>query len=111
MQRILSYHIDDLAVDPQDVIHAVNDACTHRGVEYKVRGVCQIEDHVFFVLLPLEDKEREEEYVLVAKSDPPSRDEMIAILNDRWHADFDTVGSIQVYETPMMVYAKPLKRA
>jgi hypothetical protein len=110
MQRILTYHIDDLAVDHKDVMATVNAACTHRGVEYTVRGVCQVEDHVYFILLPLEDKEREEEYVLVPKADPPSRDEMIAILNDRWNNNFDPVGSIQVYETPMILYAKPLVR-
>jgi hypothetical protein len=110
MQRILTYHIDDLAVDHKSVIETVNNACTHRETEYKVRGVCQIDDHVFFILLPLVEHEKEEEYVLVPKAELPPPDEMIAILNDRWHAGFDTIGSIQVYETPMMLYAKPPKK-
>ena len=52
--------------------------------------------------------ERKEEYVLVAQDDMPGPDDMIAMLNDRWHADFDTVGSIQVYDTMMLLFARPV---
>ena len=104
MQKIISFEVDDLAVDAEEVVNTINNACTKRHDKYKVRGICQIEPHVYFVLLPLRQHEEPERYVLIDVQDT-SHDGFVALLNERWSADFDTVGTIEVYEDTKILFA------
>jgi hypothetical protein len=106
--RIVSYNLDDLVVDPDGVIEAVNNACTHRHEHFRVSGVCQLEQNVFFSLTPLLDKEPLLDYILVTVEDI-SHDGFVSMLQDRWAAGFDMIGALQLYETTALLFAKPAK--
>ena len=52
MHKVVTFATADLAFDPKGVAEAVNKACRGRSGRYWLRGVCQVEDTTFFVLLP-----------------------------------------------------------
>ncbi len=106
MQKIISFSLDDLAADTAGVQDAVNTACARRGVKYRVRGLCQIESQVYFALLPKAPEEESETYVLAPLDPAPSHQDATAIFSDRWGAGFDLVGSIKVYETLFLLFAR-----
>ena len=106
MQRIIPYNIDDIAFDPDEIATMLNDACEHRRVKYTVRGVCQAYERVYFILLPMEDDRKPEEYVIKPIEDASSEG-MVAHLEGRWESGFDTVGSIQIEDMVFGVFAKP----
>lgn len=106
-QKIIHYHIDDIAIDPDDVCESLNDACTKRQHKFRVRGVCQLENHVYFIMIPHRNGEPLEEYI-IAPLDDISHEGFVATLNNRYQGGFDTVGTFQVYETHMALFAKVL---
>jgi len=108
-QRIISYALDDLVVDPDGAIDALNDACTHRQVHYRVSGICQLEHRVYFALAPVADPRAAGNYLLVTVEDT-SHDGFVSMLDDRWAAGFDIVGTITLYETVMALFARPPER-
>jgi hypothetical protein len=102
-QRIITFALDDLAVDPDSVVDALNDACTHRHEHYRIRGVCQLDQKIYFVLLSLDANEPARSYVLTSIDDISS-DGFVAMLENRWASNFDTVGTIKVYDTVMALF-------
>ncbi len=111
MHRTLPFSVDDLAADAKGVQETINNACSRRGQKYQLRGLAQIEDHVYFFLLPRPQSVTEEEYVLAPLEDIPTHEDMVGLISDRWTAGFDLIGSFNVYETTFLVFAhKPTKR-
>ncbi len=106
MQRIITKTVDDVAVAPEEIVDTLNIACTRRQDKYKVQGVCQIEERIYFVLVPLLPSEPAKTYVLVAVEES-SHDDVVAMLDTRWSSNFDILGTIKVYETTYILFAKP----
>lgn len=105
MQKLIPFSIDDIAFDPDEVAGAVNEACEQRRTKYKLRGVCRAYERIYFVLLPLKENEQLEEY-LIKPIDDPSENGISAELENRWESGFDTIGSIQVDDRILGVFAK-----
>lgn len=97
MQTIMPFSVDDVSFDAESVADALNMACAGRHERRRVRGVCQIEETVYFFLLPLRRGEPLESYVLVAVDDL-TEDGLTAMLAQRWEAGFDAVGTINLGE-------------
>ena len=107
MQKVLVFSVDDLAVERKNVAQALNNACNNRSQKYRVRGMCQVDDEVYFVLLPRRQGESAEDYVF-APADDISETGMASLLEERWEAGFDTVGLINLGEDSLlMFYARP----
>ncbi|MFW6414307.1 MAG: hypothetical protein ACOCZS_03290 [Verrucomicrobiota bacterium] len=106
--KIIHYHIDDIAIDPEDICDSLNEACTKRQHRFRLRGICQLENHVYFVMVPLRSGEPREEYIITTLEDI-SHEGFIATVNNRYQGGFDVIGSFQVYETHMALFAKVLQ--
>jgi len=104
--KIILFNIDDIAIDPDDVCDSLNEACTKRQRNFRVRGVCQLEDRVYFIVVPLKPGEEPEEYV-ISSIDDISHDGFSTLLQNRYQGGFDMVGTFKVYETYMALFAKP----
>ena len=103
MQKLLSYTLEDLRFDPEAVAGVINQACSRR--RYRLSGVCQAEDRVFFVLVP-HDLTGEEDYVIVPVEDPEEA-ALTGALADRWIHGFHAVGLILLDERKYLaVYAR-----
>jgi len=109
MYRILPFMLDDIAADHKSVQESLNTACSRRGTHYFLRGLAQVESHVYFFLIPSNSGEvAEEDYVLapVESEQPLEHEDIIGMLKDRWAAGFDLIGTIKVYDTLFMVFAR-----
>ena len=107
MQKVLLFSVDDIAADTSNVAQALAKACNGRTDHFRVRGLCQIEDEVYFVLLPRPRGETREDYVFAPLEDISDMG-MQALLEERWEAGFDTVGLIDLGEDSyLMLYARP----
>lgn len=106
MQKIITKTVDDLAIDPSEVVDVLNTACNRRHEKYTLRGICQVDDIVYFVLLPREPSESARTYVLDTV-DATSRDDVVAMLDSRWASNFDAVGTVKVYDTTYILFSRP----
>lgn len=104
-QRIISFTIDEIAVDTDNVINSINQACVKRHNHYWVRGICQLEDRVHFMLLPVNAGQPSESYRFSALEELGD-ESFVAEVNGRYQGGFDTVGSFRVYDTVMLMFAK-----
>lgn len=103
MQKLLSYTLDDLRFDPEAIAGVINQACARR--RYRLSGVCQTADRVFFVLIP-HDLTGREDYVIVPVEDPEEA-AMTGALADRWIHGFHAIGLIRLEERSLLVvYAR-----
>lgn len=105
MQKIIRYDTDDLAVDLDGVAESLNRACTGRTGLYQVRSVCRVGESVCFVLLPLPQDSLPETYFFVTVDDE-SIPGFSAMLQARWAAGFDAVGTVRVGETLLALFAR-----
>ena len=92
MQRILRYTVADLCADPEGVAAALTHACRQASGPYRVRGLVQVEDQLYVPLLPSQGAPLET-YQFAPLLDCTS-DEVIALLNERWAAGFDSLASV-----------------
>ncbi len=106
MHKIMPFSLDDLAANSKEVQDSVNTACCRRTTKYRLRGVAQIEEHVYFFLLPRGSEEEMEDYVFAPLEESVAHEDIIGMISDRWSAGFDLVGSFDVYGTLFMVYAR-----
>ena len=107
MQKVISFSVSDLVIDPDGVADVLTKACSKRRGDYRVRGVCQTADNVFFVLLPVAASEAAESYVIAPLSDVTG-DGMTSMLSARWAAGFNALGTVDMGEDSyLMVYARP----
>ncbi len=95
--RILIYSLDDLAIEYEDIAIALTKICAYRDAEYKISGVCQTRDRVYFPLEINEDKIHPT-YILAPFSGL-SDAQVEADLFSRWTAGFNTKGLIRMTES------------
>ena len=106
MQKVVRYSLDDVALDHKAVAQALNRACRRGSTRYAVRGLAQIDDALYFVLLPAGDQLPDEQYVLAPVEDR-SRSGFTAELTERWAAGFDLIGTLQLGDGFLALYARP----
>jgi len=106
MQKILHYTVAGICADVDGVSAAITRACRQPSGRYRVRGLVQSGECVFVPLLPAPDGPAEE-YHIVEVCDPAD-DEITALLNERWAAGFDAVGSVSAGDGLLLVlFARP----
>lgn len=96
MQRLATFSVDDIAFDPKAVGNSLNERCNEGRNKYYVRGACQTEGVVHFVLLPRPEHREEETYVLAPLSEDVTPEGVEAELAERWSAGFDTIATINL---------------
>lgn len=107
MQKIMTFATDDLVIDPESVAGRLTKMCSEHRPHYRVRGLCQIQDKVYFVLLAATAGQPREQCVIVPVRDI-SDDGFISMLDERWTAGFNCVGTIALGEgTHMILFARP----
>ena len=95
MQKILHFDIDDIVVDPDNVLERIQHACSDTIGRYRVRGLCQIDDRITFVLVPLDASESAETYQLGWLEDSTPEGLQTALMN-RWSGGYDTIGCVNL---------------
>jgi len=93
MQRQVQFTVNDVAYNHLDVAERLNKACHGAENAYYVRGLCQVDTTVHFILLPLPEGRSPEEYVLAPVEDITTVG-VESVLAERWTAGFDTIGMI-----------------
>gem|GEM_PF-1223644 len=93
MQKIMTFAIDDLIIDPQSVADQLTKLCSTHRPRYRVRGLCRIEDCVYFVLHAATATEPREQCVFAPIEDV-SNDGFTSMLDQRWAAGFNSIGTI-----------------
>ena len=106
-QKLAVFSVADLTVDPTAVEQALEKTCRRGRDRYRVRGVCQVENRVYFVLRPAPEPEPPESYVIVVTQDVTDAG-MTGVLDERWRAGFDALGSVNLGGSVyLLVFAKP----
>ena len=109
--RIAIHSITALAFDPDAIAEALMETCNRRSLRYNLRGVCPVDDKVFFLLEPRAASAPSEQYVIVPVSDT-TEDGVTGMLNERWGAGFGAIGTVPLGEdTCLFVFAKPMDPA
>lgn len=94
MQRIAAFSVDDLLLDSKAVAEALLHACRRNGETLYVRGLCQVKETVYFTLLPCgSGTPCPVQYVWVECGDTTDAG-VTTLLEERWAAGFDLVGSV-----------------
>ena len=105
MPRVICLAVDDLALDPAGLAATLNTACNSRRTKHTVRGVCQVEDRLYFVLTPRAARASRETYVLAPV--PETEDaSFTAELASRWAAGFTVLATLQVGGEVHALYAR-----
>lgn len=106
MQKIVSFDVQEIAFSPEDVAAALNKACSARQGRYRVSGLCQLDNTVLFVLLPLERAQPLEEYQFSTASDLTIPGFTAALL-DRWSRGLNALGAVVMGNTRVLLLARP----
>ena len=94
MQKIVTLSVDELRFDAGEVAETLLHACTRGNAPLEIRGMCQIDESVFFTLLPCRDAgSAPAQYVWVEIRDRTD-DGVASLLEERWAAGFDLIGSV-----------------
>ncbi len=105
-QRLAEFTVEDIALDPKEVAERLNKDCRTYSHKYYVRGAWQIQNQVYFILLPKPPERADEEYVLAPMPDI-STSGLEGTLSDRWGAGFDPIAAIHLGEESYIgVFAK-----
>lgn len=102
MQKILHFEVDDITVDPDQVADRLHHACSRSSQRYRVRGVCQLDLQVSFILRPLESHESLETYQFGWLEDATAEGFEAAVTN-RWSSGYDTLSAINLGESRYML--------
>lgn len=102
MQKTLHFNIDDIVVDPDNVLERIQHACRDANGQYRVRGLCQIDDRISFVLVPLSESESPETYQFGWLEDTTPEGLQTALMN-RWSGGYDTIGCINLGDNRYML--------
>jgi len=95
MIRQVKYTVSDIAFDAAGIGKRLTALCIHGGRPYMVRGLCQLDEAVTFVLVPCEHERPADEYHLI-KVPTTEPEAFEAELSIRWHAGFDCIGLINL---------------
>ena len=93
MQKIVEFAVDDLTLDAEAVADVLTQACRKREGTFAVRGLCQVEEAVYFVLHPCTTEEAPAQYGWVEVNDLTDAG-ITALLDQRWGGGFDLVGAV-----------------
>jgi len=105
--KIVVYSTDDVALDASTVASALTHACKGRQRRYYVRGLCQVDDSVYSLLLPVESGAPVPEYIFISIEDT-TKDGVTSLLYERWLSGFDAVGTVSLSEGVYLVlFAMP----
>ena len=93
MQKIIQISLNDILADADGAAKRITSTCAHRSGPYRVSGICQVGEMAYVVLLPAGSAgpALAHRFVEIAEATP---DDVIALLNERWSADFDCLGSV-----------------
>ena len=94
MQRILSFHIDEIVIDPVAVGRAINVACSRNHTRYQVSGLCQTYENVIFAME--ENNSNHKVKYIIAPFSGTSKSEVEADIYTRWSSGFSTKGLIRL---------------
>lgn len=107
MQRIMTFAIDDLVIDPESVAAQLTKMCSEHRPHYWVRGLCQLQDKVYFVLLAATAGEPREQCVIVPVRDVSDAG-FTSMLDERWSAGFNCVGTVALGEgMHLILFTRP----
>jgi len=106
MQKIITFEVPEIALSPEQVAMALNKACSARQGRYRISGLCQLEDTVLFLLLPLARGDAVEEYLFCTASDLTIPGFTGELLN-RWSHGFNTLGALAVGNARVLLLACP----
>lgn len=109
MQKLVSFDVQEIAFAPEDVAAALNKACSARQGRYRVSGLCQLDNTVLFVLLPLEGAQPLEEYQFSTVSDLTVAGFTEELLG-RWARGLNALGAVAVGDTRVLLLARPRGR-
>ncbi len=92
--RLQIYDIKEITIDYEGVSDALNKGCTRDNTLYRITGVCQVGDTVFF---PMEEAAQQAKVkYLLAPFSGISRDKVQADIVTRWASGFATKGLIEL---------------
>lgn len=95
--RTLVFNLKDIVLNYEDVARTITDACYRNGAGYRVGGVCQNNDTIFF---PMEPRSNGNTFRYVfAPFSGQSNDHIEADIFTRWGAGFATKGLIRLSES------------
>jgi hypothetical protein len=107
MQKILTFSLDDIAFDPQQVASTLDEACNARKSKSVVRGFLQVDRVVYAVLQDRRPDQRAEVHTLVPIEDTTTQS-MVGVLEQRWEAGFDAIGTADLGDgTCYLLLARP----
>lgn len=98
MQRILNFSVDDVIIDQETVEERLNSACADPAKPYRLRGVCQVDQQVAFLLVPAEEMaQKEETYTFGMLADTTVAGFETAV-SERWFAGLEVLGILNLGE-------------
>lgn len=92
--RLLTYSVDDIALEPETVAKNLTLACRRQNGVYQITGLCQTNDRVFFPM-EMNGAHAPARYVLAPMQTDRAED-IAARLHTRWRAGFRTLGLVRV---------------
>ncbi len=95
--RMQIYTTKEIATDCESVSRALNKGCKRDKVHYKISGVCQVNETVFFPMEKILDNDKFS-YILAPFSGH-SKDLIQADIFTRWTSGFRTKGLIELSES------------
>lgn len=93
MNRIVKIHVNDIAVNRQEMSEMVDNACL-RKTPMKVVGLCQVRDQLVVSLEEI-DKPSNLKYVF-SPFPSENEEEVVAEIDFRYHAGFSIIGDFYI---------------
>ena len=98
MHRTLVFSIDEIGIDYKTVGRTLNSACQRDNTRYRIVGLCQTDDSIFFALEQMSPENNGFRYV-IAPFSGTSNEEIKADIYTRWSSGFSTKGLIRLSES------------
>jgi hypothetical protein len=106
MQKIITFSVQDIVVSPEQVAEALTHACLKRRGRYRVSGLAQLGDQVYFVLVSAGRGFARERYILATVEDI-STDGFPEALLHRWSNGCNLIGLVVHAGGHQALYAQP----
>lgn len=101
-QKIAVYATDEVAFDAPAVAEALTRTCNEHRVRYRVTGVCQVAEAVYFILVLGRPSDQPYTYVFVSIEDA-TEDGVTDLLYGRWQSGFDAIGTVDLGDGAVFV--------
>ena len=109
MQKIVTFSVQDIIVTPEQVAESLTRACLKRRGRYRVTGLAQLGDQVYFVLVSTGRGFPAERYVLATVGNT-STDGFPDALFQRWTSGFNLIGLVVHAGGHQALYAQQPER-